>query len=309
MTWLVTGGAGYIGSHVVRAFGQVGLSTVVLDDLSSGHKDFVPDDVPLVQGSILDTDLVADTLSQHGVVGVVHLAGFKYAGVSVSRPLHTYEQNVTGTVHLLEAMAVAGCRRDRVLLVGGGLRHAGRRPGHRGDPDPPRVALRRVQAHRRVAPGRPGARHRAAAHVAAVLQRGRLGHRRPLRHQPAQPLPAGPRRPGRGPHAAHQRRPTTRRPTAPACATTSTSPTSPRPTSRLRRRSRRAAARARLQPGLRRRRLRPRDHDRRSRRPPGSPSSPSSRPAAPATRPGSSRPASSPRATSTGRCATPCSTW
>src|SRR3954451_2821265 len=108
MTWLVPGGAGYIGSHVVRAFGQVGLETVVLDDLSSGHRDFVPDDVPLVEGSILDTDLVADTLSQHGIVGVVHLAGFKYAGVSVTRPLHTYEQNVTGTVHLLEAMASQG---------------------------------------------------------------------------------------------------------------------------------------------------------------------------------------------------------
>ena len=108
MTWLVTGGAGYIGSHVVRAFGQVGLETVVLDDLSSGHRAFVPDGVPLVEGSILDTDLVADTLVQHGVVGVVHLAGFKYAGVSVDRPLHTYDQNVTGTAHLLEAMASQG---------------------------------------------------------------------------------------------------------------------------------------------------------------------------------------------------------
>jgi len=108
MTWLVTGGAGYIGSHVVRAFGQVGLGTVVLDDLSSGHKEFVPADVPLVEGSILDTDLVADTLATHGVVGVVHLAGFKYAGVSVDRPLHTYDQNVTGTAHLLEAMASQG---------------------------------------------------------------------------------------------------------------------------------------------------------------------------------------------------------
>jgi UDP-glucose 4-epimerase len=68
----------------------------------------VPADVPLVEGSILDTDLVADTLVQHGVVGVVHLAGFKYAGVSVDRPLHTYDQNVTGTAHLLEAMASQG---------------------------------------------------------------------------------------------------------------------------------------------------------------------------------------------------------
>ncbi|GAA3798819.1 UDP-glucose 4-epimerase GalE [Cellulomonas soli] len=108
MTWLVTGGAGYIGSHVVRAFTEVGIASVVLDDLSSGHRGFVPDDVPLVEGSILDTALVADTLARHGVVGVVHLAGFKYAGVSVQRPLHTYDQNVTGTAHLLEAMASQG---------------------------------------------------------------------------------------------------------------------------------------------------------------------------------------------------------
>lgn len=60
MTWLVTGGAGYIDAHVVKAFGAQG-------------------------------------------IGVVHLAGFKYAGVSVQRPLHTYDQNVTGTVSLLRA--------------------------------------------------------------------------------------------------------------------------------------------------------------------------------------------------------------
>jgi UDP-glucose 4-epimerase len=110
MTWMVTGGAGYIGSHVVRAFGQVGIPAVVLDDLSSGHRGFVPDDVPFVQGSILDTALVTEALREHGVTGVVHLAGFKYAGVSVQRPLHTYEQNVTGTAHLLEAMAAADVR-------------------------------------------------------------------------------------------------------------------------------------------------------------------------------------------------------
>ncbi len=111
MTWLVTGGAGYIGSHVVRAFGQVGLDVVVLDDLSSGHREFVPPDVPFVAGSVLDVDLVRGTLADHAVDGVVHLAGFKYAGVSVSRPLHTYEQNVTGTAHLLTAMADAGVER------------------------------------------------------------------------------------------------------------------------------------------------------------------------------------------------------
>lgn len=111
MTWMVTGGAGYIGSHVVRAFGQVGIPAVVLDNLSSGHRGFVPQDVPFVEGSILDTALVTDALRTHGVTGVVHLAGFKYAGVSVQRPLHTYDQNVTGTARLLEAMAAADVRR------------------------------------------------------------------------------------------------------------------------------------------------------------------------------------------------------
>jgi UDP-glucose 4-epimerase len=108
MSWLVTGGAGYIGSHVVRAFERAALPAVVLDDLSSGHRSFVGPDTPFVEGSILDTDLLVRTCREHEVEGVVHLAGFKYAGVSVQRPLHTYTQNVTGTVHLLEAMAQAG---------------------------------------------------------------------------------------------------------------------------------------------------------------------------------------------------------
>ncbi|TNU73173.1 UDP-glucose 4-epimerase GalE [Miniimonas arenae] len=108
MTWLVTGGAGYIGSHVVRAFGEAGIAVVVVDDLSSGHRDYVPDGVPFVEASILDTAALTEAIRAHGVTGVVHLAGFKYAGVSVQRPLHTYEQNVTGTAHLLEAMVATG---------------------------------------------------------------------------------------------------------------------------------------------------------------------------------------------------------
>jgi len=108
MSWLVTGGAGYIGAHIVRALGAAGLSPVVIDDLSSGHASFVPDGVPFVQGTILDRELVARTLREHDVEGVIHVAGFKYAGVSVKRPLHTYEQNVEGTRVVLQAMADAG---------------------------------------------------------------------------------------------------------------------------------------------------------------------------------------------------------
>lgn len=109
--WLVTGGAGYIGSHVVRAFEAAGIGAVVLDDLSSGHRDYVPDAVPFVSASILDTAVVTRALREYEITGVVHLAGFKYAGESVRRPLHTYTQNVTGTVHLLEAMVEAKVER------------------------------------------------------------------------------------------------------------------------------------------------------------------------------------------------------
>jgi UDP-glucose 4-epimerase len=114
LTWLVTGGAGYIGAHVVRAFTGAGIGVVALDDLSSGHRGFVPEDVPFVEATILDRDTVAEALRTHGVTGVVHVAGFKYAGVSVQRPLHTYEQNVTGTVSLLSAMEEVGV--DKVVF-------------------------------------------------------------------------------------------------------------------------------------------------------------------------------------------------
>ena len=108
MTWLVTGGAGYIGSHVVRAFVADGIPAVVIDDLSSGHRSFVREDIPFYAGSILHGELLDRIFTEHKISGVVHLAGFKYAGVSVSRPLHTYTQNVTGMVTLLESMAAHG---------------------------------------------------------------------------------------------------------------------------------------------------------------------------------------------------------
>jgi len=107
MTWLVTGGAGYIGSHVVAALQEAEMGPVVLDDLSSGFARFVPEDVPLVEASLLDRAAVEQALREHEVEGVIHLAGFKYAGVSVQRPLHTYAQNVQGTAMLLEAMLAA----------------------------------------------------------------------------------------------------------------------------------------------------------------------------------------------------------
>jgi UDP-glucose 4-epimerase len=114
MTWLITGGAGYIGSHVVKAFLDAGRDVVVLDSLAAGHERFVPAAVPFVRASILDSEVVREAIADHGVVGVVHLAAYKYAGVSVAKPLLTYQQNVTGTVQLLEAMHASGI--DKIVF-------------------------------------------------------------------------------------------------------------------------------------------------------------------------------------------------
>lgn len=105
MSWLVTGGAGYIGSHIVRAFRANGIDSIVLDDLSTGRKEFVPDGVPLVQGSICSAKDLDRAFEAGHIEGVVHLAGFKYAGVSVQRPLDCYYANVEGVRLLLEACA------------------------------------------------------------------------------------------------------------------------------------------------------------------------------------------------------------
>ena len=111
MTWLVTGGAGYIGSHVVRAFAAENIPAVVVDDLSSGHRVFVDPGVPFYLGNVGEPEVLERVFTEHEIAGVVHLAGFKYAGVSVTRPLHTYTQNVTAMITLLYAMAGHGVDR------------------------------------------------------------------------------------------------------------------------------------------------------------------------------------------------------
>ncbi|WP_122620136.1 UDP-glucose 4-epimerase GalE, partial [Streptomyces sp. Tu 4128] len=111
MSWLVTGGAGYIGAHVVRALVGGGEHVVVYDDLSTGSTDRVPDGVPLVVGSVLDGALLEGAIRDHAVTGVVHIAGKKQVAESVERPLHYYRENVTGLATLLEAMTATGVGR------------------------------------------------------------------------------------------------------------------------------------------------------------------------------------------------------
>ncbi|MEU8999437.1 UDP-glucose 4-epimerase GalE [Streptomyces caniferus] len=111
MSYLITGGAGYIGAHVVRALRQAGETVVVLDDLTSGVAARIPEDVPLVVGSTLNRALLDATFAEHGITDVVHLAAKKQVGESVEMPLHYYRENVHGLQTLLEAMAAGGVGR------------------------------------------------------------------------------------------------------------------------------------------------------------------------------------------------------
>ncbi|AOP45587.1 UDP-glucose 4-epimerase GalE [Streptomyces lydicus] len=111
MSYLITGGAGYIGSHVVRALRQAGEQVVVLDDLTTGVAARVPEGVPLVVGSTLNRALLDETIAAHGVTDVVHLAAKKQVGESVDMPLLYYRENVHGLQILLEAMAAGGVGR------------------------------------------------------------------------------------------------------------------------------------------------------------------------------------------------------
>ncbi|MDE3206120.1 MAG: UDP-glucose 4-epimerase GalE [Acidobacteriota bacterium] len=110
MPVLVTGGAGYIGSHTVRQLRQRGEDVVVLDTLEFGHRDAVAD-TPLVVGDVADADLVADTISQHHIDAVIHFAAYKAAGESFENPGRYFSNNVAGSGRLIEAAYRSGVRR------------------------------------------------------------------------------------------------------------------------------------------------------------------------------------------------------
>ena len=109
--WLVTGGAGYIGAHTVRALRARGDDVVVLDDLSTGLAERVDDDVPLVRASVLDEDTVAATLAEHRLDGVLHFAARKSVPESVAHPLYYWHENVEGLRSVLAACGRAGVER------------------------------------------------------------------------------------------------------------------------------------------------------------------------------------------------------
>ncbi|MFM2437535.1 MAG: UDP-glucose 4-epimerase [Actinomycetota bacterium] len=109
--WLVTGGAGYIGAHVVRALLADGQRVTVVDDLTTGFAGRVPDRAQLEVFSILDTASLTQVMTDLKVDGVVHLAAKKAAPESVEQPLHYLQENVGGMISLLGAMEAAGVTR------------------------------------------------------------------------------------------------------------------------------------------------------------------------------------------------------
>jgi len=108
---LVTGGAGYIGSHAVRKLIEAGHTVVVLDNLSYGHRAAIPTDVPFYQVDLKETDRIEEILRNHQIQAVMHFAALISVGESVQKPLLYYRNNTAGAMSLLEAMERVGVKR------------------------------------------------------------------------------------------------------------------------------------------------------------------------------------------------------
>jgi UDP-glucose 4-epimerase len=108
MTVLVTGGAGYIGSHMVLALAEAGENVVVIDNLSTGFSSALPDGVPLFIGDAGDESLVENVIAQHGVESIIHFAGSVVVPDSMRDPLAYYRNNTMTTRNLLNAAVRCG---------------------------------------------------------------------------------------------------------------------------------------------------------------------------------------------------------
>ena len=104
MSVLICGGAGYIGSHNVRAFRQHGDDVIVVDSLETGHRASVPEDVKFYEGDIRNSETLAKIFTENEIESVIHFCAYSLVGESVDKPLKYFDNNVGGMITLLEAM-------------------------------------------------------------------------------------------------------------------------------------------------------------------------------------------------------------
>ncbi|MEX2308889.1 MAG: UDP-glucose 4-epimerase GalE [Pirellulales bacterium] len=110
MRVLVTGGAGYVGSHAAKLLAESGHDVVIVDNMAEGHRPSVGQ-LPLVTADLLDRELIVAALRDHKIEAVMHFAAFAYVGVSVREPATYYNNNIVGSLALLDAMRTAGVNR------------------------------------------------------------------------------------------------------------------------------------------------------------------------------------------------------
>jgi UDP-glucose 4-epimerase len=110
MRVLVTGGAGYVGSHAAKLLAESGHDVVVVDNLAEGHRAAVGK-LHLVIADLLDRDKIIAVIQEHRIDAVMHFAAFAYVGVSVTEPARYYQNNIVGTLSLLDAMRETGVNR------------------------------------------------------------------------------------------------------------------------------------------------------------------------------------------------------
>jgi UDP-glucose 4-epimerase len=111
MTVLVTGGAGYIGSHMVHALVEAGESVIVIDNLSTGFSQYLPEGVPLFIGDVADENLIEGVIAAHGIDAIIHFAGSVVVPESMRDPLTYYRNNTMATRNLLNVAVRTGVRR------------------------------------------------------------------------------------------------------------------------------------------------------------------------------------------------------
>src|SRR6516165_5313295 len=173
-TVLVTGGAGFIGSHTCKALAAAGLKPVAFDNLSTGHADLARFG-PLVEGDILDGPAVDAAFAQHRPDAVIHFAALAYVGASMREPLAYYRVNVAGLVNVVEAMLRHGVPS---IVFSSSCATYGipeRIPINRERTTATDQPVWTLEARRRADPGRRGCRRRLQGRHAALFQRRRRG--------------------------------------------------------------------------------------------------------------------------------------